>query len=78
MELENWFEEVIAPRVRADGGWLEIRDRDADPIRLSARGECAHCAALGKCLDWIGDRARKDLGLSARFEAAREPFLWRK
>ena len=78
MDLRAWFVNEIAPCVRADGGWLEIKDDAGEIVRLTARGECAHCAALGRCLKWAEGRAERELGRAVRFEAVREPFLWRK
>ena len=40
--------------------------------------ECAHCAALDRCLRWVQERAERDLGLEISFSVSREPFLWRK
>ncbi len=78
MELKAWFEEEIAPLVKADGGWLEIRGEDGDTAELTAKGECAHCAALERCLRWAEERAERELGREIRFTVTREPFLWRK
>lgn len=78
MDLKAWFDKEIVPCVRADGGWLEVTDEDGDEIRLTARGECAHCAALDRCLGWVQMKAERELGLEKRFTAKREPFLWRK
>ena len=78
MERKAWFEKEIVPRVRADGGWLEITDADADTAAVTAKGECAHCAALERCLKWIEACAERDLSLQVRFTVTRDPFLWRK
>ncbi len=78
MELKTWFEDRIAPRVRADGGWLEITDDAGEEARITARGECAHCAALDRCLRWIRSEAERETGHAVRFSVTRDPFLWRK
>ena len=88
MELKDWFEQEILPCVRADGGWLELREgreqeerqipNEAETVRLTVRGECVHCAALERCLRWAEDRAMKELGRTVRFTAVREPFIWRR
>ena len=74
MELRAWFEKEIVPRVRADGGWLELKDG----AEVTARGECAHCAALERCVKWAETRAERELGIHVRFAVTRELFLWRK
>ncbi len=78
MELQAFFDTAIAPCVRADGGWLEILRQDGDRVQLTAKGECARCAVLERCLAWAESRAQEELGRSIRFTAVRDPFLWRK
>lgn len=78
MDVKTWFEKEIAPCVRADGGWLEWADVQGDKAELTAKGECARCAALERCLRWAQMKAKRELGLDIRFSAKREPFLWRK
>ena len=78
MDLKTFFEKEIAPCVRADGGWLELRQENGDRAELAARGECFHCAALDRCLRWAEARAKETLNREIRFTAVREPFLWRK
>ena len=78
MDVKTWFDNEIAPCVRADGGWLELTDANGDQAAVTARGECAHCAALDRCLRWAQMKAKRELGLDLRFLAKREPFLWRK
>ena len=78
MEVKAWFEREIASRVRADGGWLEWTAIDGGTVDVTARGECAHCAALDRCLRWAQMKAKQELDMDIRFLAKREPFLWRK
>ena len=78
MELKTWFEREIVPCVRADGGWLELSDGAGDAREVTARGECAHCAALEACLRWAEKRVQEELKRDIRFTAVRSPFLWRK
>ena len=78
MDLKTWFDNEIVPCVRADGGWLGWTDASDGAAEIIAKGECAHCAALDRCLCWAQTRAQQELGLEIRFSAKREPFLWRK
>ena len=78
MDVKTWFNKEIAPCVRADGGWLEMTDEDGETAKITAKGECAHCAALDRCLRWAQTKAQRELGLELRFSVSREPFLWRK
>ena len=78
MDVKTWFEAEIAPCVRADGGWLELTDVQSGTAAVTAKGECARCAALDRCLRWAEMKARQETGTDIRFTAKREPFLWRK
>ena len=78
MDVKAWFDSEIVPCVRADGGWLELPDAGEGAAEIVAKGECAHCAALDRCLDWVRTRAEQELGVEFRFPVRREPFLWRK
>ena len=78
MDVKTWFDKEIAPCVRADGGWLELTGLGEGAASVTARGECAHCKALDRCLRWVQERAERDLGLEISFSVSREPFLWRK
>ena len=78
MDGKAWFEKEIAPCVKTDGGWLEWTEADGETATVTARGECAHCAALDRCLRWAQMKAKRELGLDIRLVAKREPFLWRK
>ena len=78
MGLKTWFDNEIVPCVRADGGWLEWPDAGDGVAEIIAKGECAHCAALDKCLRWAQMKAKRELGLDIHFSVKRDPFLWRK
>ena len=87
MELKEWFEKEISPLIQADGGWLEMRhakneqeapSHELPDVSWIARGECAHCAALERCLHWIGMRAARELGQELRWTVERVPFIWRR
>jgi Fe-S cluster biogenesis protein NfuA len=85
MNLQEFFDSEIAPCVRADGGWLELAESrfasSAAPspeILLTARGECARCPVLDRCLRWAESRVREGLNLEVTFRAVPDPFLWRK
>ena len=76
--MKEYLEKYIAPRVQADGGWLEWAGEDGRELVLTAKGECAHCPCLDRCLDWVRERVRRDLGLDRTVRAVREPFIWRR
>ncbi len=62
--MEEYINSKIIPRVRGDGGWAEF-------------GECSKCAILDRCLAWICQEVKKDLGLDIRVNPIRrKPFFW--
>ena len=78
MDVKTWFEKEIDVCIRADGGWLELTEIAEDTVKMTAKGECAHCAALDRCIQWVQTKAKQELGLELCFSVSREPFLWRK
>ena len=78
MELKESFDREIMPCIRADGGWLELHREAEDRVCLVAQGECARCAALERCLNWIRERALQDLGQEFSWTVERIPFVWRR
>ena len=78
MELKAFFDQEIAPCVRADGGWLELAEEEGDRVTVKARGECTRCIALDRCLRWAEGRIREVLKREVRLTAVPDPFIWRK
>ena len=78
MDLRTFFDAAIAPCVRADGGWLELTREEGGRAEVTARGECARCAALEACLRWAEKRVKEELKRDVRLTAVPAPFLWRK
>ena len=78
MELKEYIETKIQPLVRADGGWLEYTSENGDELTLTAKGECARCICIDRCVKWVAGRIEADLGRTVHIRFGREPFLWRK
>ena len=62
MNVREYVETQLQPRLQADGGWVEVIGCDGDRLRLRFRGECAKCMILDRCVDWIRDMLLRDLG----------------
>ena len=58
-EIREYLEDRLFPRVRGDGGWMEICPETEDGAVLTARGECAQCACAEKCAAWLSDMVEK-------------------
>ena len=78
MSIEELMAQWIAPRVQADGGWLEIMEKDGSDLTLKAKGECARCISLERCLKWIASQAEEKTSEKVNVTAVREPFIWKK
>ena len=75
--METYINEVIAPRVRGDGGWVEFVSFEEKRLTLIFRGECSKCIILDRCTDWICQEIKKDLGEDVTIQAVRKkPFFW--
>lgn len=78
MDIREFLSDWVAPRVHADGGWLEYGREEEGELVLKAKGECARCASLDRCLKWVGERLEEKTGEKMRIRAEREPFIWRR
>ena len=75
--METYINEIIAPRVRGDGGWVEFVSFQEKRLTLIFRGECSKCIILDRCTDWICQEIKKDLGEDVTIQAVRKkPFFW--
>lgn len=75
--MKEYIETVIAPRIRGDGGWLDILSIDGDCIKVRLQGECSKCNIAPRCMDWVRQEIKRDLGRDVRIEYQRKkPFFW--
>lgn len=77
--VREYIENVLAPRIRADGGWVEYVGMEDGGVTLLFRGECSDCHVLSRCTGWIAEKIDADLGVKVRVKAQiRKPFFWDK
>lgn len=77
--MKEYIETVLAPRIQADGGWVEFVSLEGEKLTLSFRGECSKCAVLNRCTDWMAQKIREDQGRQVEIIAQRKkPFFWDK
>jgi Fe-S cluster biogenesis protein NfuA len=75
--VKEYIETVLAPRIQADGGWVEFVSREGEKLSLIFRGECSKCAVLNRCTAWMEQKIRQDMGESVVIDAQRKkPFFW--
>ena len=77
MSIAEYVEAELAPKIRADGGWIEVISESGCVLRVAARAECAECGCLGRCVDWMQERIWSALGVRVEIIAERRPYLWR-
>ncbi len=74
--MKEYIENVVAPRLQADGGWVEFVEQREDCVTLAFRGECSKCEVLNRCADWIAGKILEELGVRVRVNAIRKkPFF---
>lgn len=77
MSVKEYVEKYLAPRIMGDGGWVEFVSFENGVLSLIFRGECSKCIVLDRCLDWMKEEIRRDLGLEVKIEGKRiKPFFW--
>ncbi len=75
--MKAYVENVLAPRIQGDGGWVEFESLDGDRLTLVFRGECSKCMILNRCADWIEQKIETELGKKVRVIPVRKkPFFW--
>lgn len=75
--MKEYIENVLAPRLQGDGGWVEFVSLEGERLTLIFRGECSKCTILDRCADWIQQKILEDRGETVTVEAVRKkPFFW--
>lgn len=75
--MKEYIESVIIPRLRGDGGWLDVVSIEGSLIKVRLQGECSKCNIAPRCMDWICQQIKRDLGQEVRIEFIRKkPFFW--
>ncbi len=70
--LEKYVNEVLAPKLQGDGGWVEFVSLEGDELTLIFRGECSKCLILHRCTDWIEQEIKRDLKKTVTVNAIRK------
>lgn len=79
MQLKEYINDVIRPKIQGDGGEMVYVSREGDSVTVLLRGECSKCPITGRCLSWVEERVLADLGETVKLKAIRKkPFFWDK
>lgn len=75
--MKEYIENIIAPRVQGDGGWIEYEELDGSQLTVVLRGECSRCNKAALCMKWIEDRIYKDMGktIQIKYRCVKPYFL---
>lgn len=75
--MKDYIENIIAPRIKGDGGWVEFVSYENGELALIFRGECSKCFILDRCCSWIKSEVKRDLGIDVTIKAKQvKPFFW--
>ena len=72
MSVKEYVENVIAPKLQGDGGWIEYRAMEDGVLTVVFRGECAKCLILERCVAWIEEQIALDLHKTVKVNAIRK------
>ena len=60
--MKKYIDEIIKPKVQADGGEIDFVSLENDTLTLLLQGECSVCGVADKCLhSWIESEIKRDL-----------------
>ena len=60
--MEKYINEYIRPRLQGDGGEITFVKQEGNEVTVLLQGECSKCLILHRCLVWIEERIKNDLG----------------
>ena len=71
-KMEKYVNEVLAPKLQGDGGWVEFVSLEKGELTLRFRGECSKCLILHRCTEWIEQEIKRDLKKNVKVIAIRK------
>ena len=70
--MKNYVENILAPKLQGDGGWVEFVAFENGELTLVFRGECSKCLILHRCTEWIESEIKKDMKKNVKVIAIRK------
>ncbi len=70
--MKAYIENVLAPKLQGDGGWVEFVSLENGELTLLFRGECSKCLILNRCTAWIEEEIKRDLKKNVKVIAIRK------
>jgi len=66
-QVEAFIAREIQPKVRVDGGNVELEEIDGSVIHIGAHSECSTCSAMSDCMKgWLEAELREAFGDECR------------
>lgn len=72
MQIQEYVEQVLAPKLQGDGGWIEFVSFENNVLTVTFRGECSKCLILHRCVAWIEDEIKRDLNKTVKLNGIRK------
>ena len=72
MDIKNYIENVLQPKLQGDGGWIEFVKCENDVLTVVFRGECSKCLILHRCCEWIESEIKRELKKTVKINAIRK------
>ena len=67
---------MIAPKLQGDGGFIDLTGTDGNVLHVRLQGECSKCAIVPRCMSWIEEEIKRDLGIDVTvFAERKKPFF---
>ncbi len=70
--MEKYINEYIRPRLQGDGGEITFVKQEENEVTVLLQGECSKCLILHRCLEWIEERIKNDMGQTVRVIGIRQ------
>lgn len=75
--MERYINTVIKPKLQGDGGEIDFVSFEDGVLTVLLQGECSKCLIVERCLDWIVNEIKRDLGVDCKLVAQKKkPFFW--
>ena len=75
--MKDYINNIIRPKIQGDGGEITFHSQENDTVNVIMQGECSKCMIIDRCISWIEESIKKDLGKTVKINAIRKkPFFW--
>lgn len=77
MNSEKYINEILRPRIQADGGEIQFVSEQDNTVTVLFQGECSKCLILNRCVSWIESEMENTFGKEIKLIVTKKkPFFW--